>query len=260
MNRIDKLFSTKKKKILSIFFTAGFPLLDSTAGIIKDLTGAGVDMIEIGVPFSDPLADGPVIQNSSQKALQNGMSLRLLFEQLKDIRNHVQIPLILMGYTNPVLKFGIEKFCGKCKDTGIDGVILPDLPFEIILDSYPELFEKYNLHNILLISPQTSAGRIRMIDKISRGFIYLVSSSSTTGIKKGFSEAQKSYLRKIKKMDLVNPGIIGFGISDSFTFNEACKVAHGAIVGSAFIRMLEENGAGSENIRRFVCEIRGSCE
>jgi tryptophan synthase alpha chain len=256
MNRINKLFQTRGGNILSIYFTAGYPLIDSMAGIIKDLAISGVDMIEIGMPFSDPLADGPVIQKSSEEALRNGMNINLLFNQLANIRSEVTIPLLLMGYINPVLKFGMENFCRKCSETEIDGIILPDLPPEIYLEQYSGLFEKYNLHNIFLISPQSDDERIRMIDKISRGFIYIVSSSSTTGVKAGFSEDQISYFKKIKEMALVNPGLIGFGISGSDTFAEACRMSHGAIIGSAFVKMLGDKGAGSESIKKFVDKIR----
>lgn len=260
MHRIDKLFQTKRKNILSIYFTAGYPITDSTTGIIKNLAMTGVDMIEIGMPFSDPLADGPMIQRSNEAALRNGMSISLLFKQLADIRNKVQIPLILMGYINPVLKFGIEEFCRKCNEVEIDGVILPDLPPETCLDLYPGLFEKYNLYNILLVSPQSDDGRIRMIDGISRGFVYMVSSSSTTGIKGVFSEDQISYFRRIKEMNLANPRLIGFGISDASSFNEACRMAEGAIIGSAFIKMLSESGASYDNISKFVSKIKGCRE
>jgi tryptophan synthase alpha chain len=258
MNRIDNLFLTKKKNILSIYFTAGFPLIGSTIEILHNLYKAGVDMVEIGIPFSDPLADGPVIQNSNVKALRNGMSLNLLFEQLTDIRREIQIPLILMGYINPIFKFGIVEFCRKCHNIEIDGVIIPDLPLEIYLDQYQIIFKKYNLHNILLISPQTCAERVRMIDKISRGFIYMVSSSSTTGIKGGFSDEQRSYFRKIREMNLGNPRLIGFGISDAVSFNEACKIAEGVVIGSAFIKLIEEKGAGYESIQGFIDVIRGN--
>ena len=260
MNRINKIFHTSSDNILSIYFTAGYPLIYSTAGIIKDLARAGVDMVEIGMPFSDPLADGPVIQKSSEEALHNGMSINLLFRQLTNIREEVTIPLILMGYINPVMKFGMENFCRKCAKTGIDGVILPDLPPEVYLEQYSRLFEKYNLHNIFLISPQSEDERIRMIDNISRGFIYMVSSSSTTGIKSGFSKDQISYFKRIKMMNLANPGLIGFGISDSDTFAEACRMAHGAIIGSAFVKMLDDNGTGSESIKKFVDKIRSSSQ
>ncbi|HOB84801.1 MAG TPA: tryptophan synthase subunit alpha [Bacteroidales bacterium] len=257
MNRIDKLFHTKKNNVLSIFFTAGYPLIDSTTEIIKFLADSGTDMIEIGMPFSDPLADGPLIQRSSETALKNGMSVKLLFDQLADIRKTVTIPLLLMGYLNPVLKFGMDNFCNKCAATGIDGVILPDLPPDIYVEKYSGLFEKYGIYNILLITPQTEPERIKMIDSISRGFIYMVSSSSTTGIKGGFSEDQKTYFRRIKEMNLSNPLLIGFGISDSGSFDEACKAANGAIIGSSFIKMFAEDGADSENIRRFIDSIKG---
>ncbi len=257
MNRIDNLFLTKKKNILSIYFTAGFPLIGSTIEILYNLDKAGVDMVEIGMPFSDPLADGPVIQNSNVKALQNGMSLNLLFEQLENIRKEIQIPLILMGYINPIFKFGIEEFCRKCHNIEIDGLIIPDLPLEIYLDQYQIIFEKNKLHNILLISPQTSNERIRMIDKISRGFIYMVSSSSTTGIKEGFSDEQRSYFKRIMEMSLGNPRLIGFGISDNTSFKEACQIAEGVVIGSAFIKLIEKKGADYENIRQFIGRVRG---
>jgi len=257
MNRINELFQTRNGNILSIYFTAGYPLVDSTAGIIKYLAMAGVDMIEIGMPFSDPLADGPVIQKSSEEALRNGMSINLLFRQLANIRREVTIPLIIMGYLNPVLKFGMEKFCRKCAETEIDGVILPDLPPEVYLEQYSMLFDKYNLHNILLISPQSSDERIRMIDNISHSFIYMVSSSSTTGIKGGFSKDQISYFKRIKEMNLTNPALIGFGISDHKTFINACKHASGAIIGSAFVKELGEDGDVADKICKFVKGIRG---
>jgi tryptophan synthase alpha chain len=257
MNRIDTLFQTKKNNILSIYFTAGYPLIDSTAGIIKDLAMAGIDMIEIGMPFSDPLADGPVIQKSSEEALHNGMNINLLFNQLADIRSQVTIPLVLMGYINPILKLGMEGFCHKCDEIEIDGVILPDLPPEVYVDQYQGLFEKYNLYNILLISPQSHDERIRMIDSISRGFIYMVSAASTTGIKGSFSEDQISYFKRIKGMNLMNPRLIGFGISDASSFAEACRMAHGAVIGSAFIKILGDKGANSETIKQFISEIRG---
>jgi tryptophan synthase alpha chain len=257
MNRIDELFQTRRGNILSVFFTAGYPLIDSTTGIIKHLSEAGADMIEIGMPFSDPVADGPVIQKSSEKALRNGMSIEILFKQLANIRDNISIPLLLMGYINPVLKFGVEKFCRKCAETGIDGVILPDLPPDVYLDRYSELFEKYGIHNILLITPQTDAERIRMIDKICRGFIYMVSSYSITGIKGDFTEEQLSYFSRIKNMNLINPRLIGFGISDKQAFIKACGLAQGAITGSAFVKMLSETGGDYENIKKFVQNLRG---
>ena len=201
-NRIDLLFETKKKNILSIYFTAGFPRLNDTVEIIQQLQKNGADLVEIGIPFSDPTADGPVIQHSNETALKNGMSLRLLFEQLKDIRNTINIPLILMGYFNPVLQFGVEEFCKKCNDTGIDGVILPDLPLEEYEDRYQELFKNYSLQNILLITPQTSDARILKIDASSSGFVYIVSSASTTGAGKKVKDFHKDYFERIHKMDL----------------------------------------------------------
>jgi tryptophan synthase alpha chain len=257
MNRIDKLFQNKRKNNLSIYITAGYPQIDSTTEIIKYLSDSGVDMIEIGMPFSDPLADGPVIQGSSEQALKNGMNMKLLFDQLADIRKTITIPLLLMGYINPVLRFGMENFCRKCADTGIDGIILPDMPPELYSGHYSGLFEESGLYNILLISPQTENERIWMIDRISRGFIYMVSSSSTTGIRRSFSEEQIAYFRRIMEMKLHNPLMVGFGISDKQSFDIACRESAGAIIGSAFIKMLHEKGADPEDIRRFLNEIRG---
>jgi tryptophan synthase alpha chain len=256
MNRIDKLFKEKPGNILSIYFTAGYPKLDSTADIIRTLEDAGTDMIEIGMPFSDPMADGPVIQHSNEKALQNGMNLNLLFNQLRNIRETVKIPLLLMGYLNPVVQFGFENFCRKCSEIGIDGVILPDLPPLVYTEEYHHLFEKYKLYNILLITPQTNNDRIRYLDNISRGFVYLVSSSSVTGIKGSFSEEQVVYFKRIKAMGLKNPGLIGFGISCQSTFKGACENAEGGIIGSAFVKILGQDWNIDENIRQFVKEIK----
>ena len=258
MNRIEALFEKKNKNILSIYFTAGFPGLESAPGIISAITSGGGDMIEIGIPFSDPLADGPVIQESSATALRNGMNIRLLFEQLADIRKITSLPLILMGYLNPVLKMGVGEFCRRCSETEIDGVIIPDLPPEIYQTRFKPLFKKYGLDNILLISPESDNERIRWIDAAGSGFVYMVSSSSTTGIRAGFSEYQLSYFKRINKMNLSKPRLIGFGISDSRSFNEACKYANGAIIGSAFIRKLKEKGAGEDTIRQFITDIRGN--
>lgn len=256
MNRINQLFQQKKENILSIYFTAGHPTLDSTVDTIKTLEKSGVDMIEIGMPFSDPLADGPVIQDSSSKALKNGMSIKLLFEQLKDIRRNVNIPLLLMGYINPVYQFGIENFCKKCKETGIDGVILPDLPLNEYQEQYQKYFEENDLRFIFLITPQTSPERVRMIDAISNGFIYMVSSSSTTGAKGNIADKQVEYFTRIKAMNLKNPLVIGFGISNRETFTHACHYANGAIIGSAFVKKLD--GAKDErDIAAFIGEILG---
>ena len=257
MNRIDKLFREKKGTILSVYFTAGYPRLDSTAGIIGALAEAGADMIEIGMPFSDPVADGPVIQHSSEKALRNGMNLKLLFDQLTEIRHEVKIPLLLMGYLNPVMQFGVENFCRECTRTGIDGVILPDLPPIVYKEEYFSIFNMYNLYNILLISPQSSVERITAIDKISRGFVYMVSSSSVTGSKGNFSDDQISYFKRVGEMKLRNPVLIGFGISNHETFINAGKFARGGIIGSAFVNILEQDGNDFENINQFMKEIRG---
>jgi tryptophan synthase alpha chain len=255
MNRIDQLFKQKEKNILSIYFTAGHPDLNSTVSIIQTLAKEGVDLIEIGIPFSDPVADGPVIQQSSQKALDNGMSLKLLFEQLKDIRKLVEIPLILMGYINPVLQFGVEAFCRKCAEVGIDGIILPDMPLDIYTEEFKISFEKYGIYNIFLATPQTNDERYRQLDTNSRGFLYMVAASSITGTRKKFEKYQIEYFRRVKKLDLKLPRLIGFGISSLETFQLACKYANGVIIGSAFIKALEQKGELKTNIRDFVRSI-----
>ncbi len=253
MNRINlKLQETKK--ILSIYFSAGYPNLDDTVKIIQDLEKNGVDMIEIGLPFSDPLADGPTIQESSTQALLNGMTTQVLFDQLEAIRKTVSIPLIIMGYFNPMLQYGVENFCKKCAEIGIDGLIIPDLPVNVYADEYKATFEKYGLKNIFLITPQTSDERIRFIDSVSEGFIYMVSSASVTGSQSGFGNTQETYFKRIAGMNLKNPQIIGFGISNKETFNQAIQFAKGAIIGSAFIKNLTENGI--ESIGEFVKAIR----
>lgn len=256
MNRINQLFRTKQGNILSIYFTAGFPRLDSTLTIIRRLEEAGADMVEIGMPFSDPMADGPVIQKASDAALKNGMSLKVLFSQLEGVRGKVKIPLLLMGYMNPVYRYGIENFCRKCSDTGIDGIILPDLPLDVYIAKYESLFRESGLHNIFLISPQTSEDRIRKIDTVSDGFIYMVSSSSTTGEKGSFSKEQVDYFERINSMNILNPRLIGFGISDRISFSTACKYSNGAIIGSAFIRMLSAGKDISKGIPHFINGIR----
>jgi tryptophan synthase alpha chain len=257
MNRIDRLFKEKQKNILSVYITAGYPSIDSTAGIVKSLEESGTDMVEIGMPFSDPMADGPVIQRSNEEALRNGMSLKVLFSQLNDIRKDVQIPLLLMGYLNPVIQFGMEDFCRQCQETGIDGVILPDMPPSVYMEEYFNIFEKYNLFNILLISPQSDNDRILTIDNISRGFIYMVSSSSVTGVRTNFSDDQISYFKRVRDMKLKNPGLIGFGISNRDTFRSACQYASGGIIGSAFVKMVGQEGNSADRIEGFVKEIKG---
>ena len=244
MNRIqNKLSSTKK--ILSIYFSAGFPNLNDTKSLIKNLAENNVDMIEIGLPFSDPLADGPTIQASSTQALKNGMTTEILFNQIKDIRETIEIPLIIMGYFNPILQFGTENFLKKCKETGIDGLIIPDLPLEIYLSEYKELFESYGIAMIFLITPQTSTERIRLIDANSNSFIYMVSSSSVTGSRDSFDNEQLNYFERIANMNLKNPQIIGFGISNKTTFQQATKHQKGAIIGSSFIQYISKNGIHS---------------
>ncbi|WP_232530416.1 tryptophan synthase subunit alpha [Flavobacterium columnare] len=266
MNRINKLFTSKLhataspsfggvgEAILSLYFTAGYPSLNDTVHIIQELEKNGVDMIEIGLPFSDPLADGPTIQESSTVALENGMTSALLFEQLKDIRQTVQIPLLIMGYLNPILQFGVEKFCQQCAQVGIDGLIIPDLPLEIYQEEYQAIFEKYNLKNIFLITPQTSDERIRQIDAVSNSFIYMVSTASVTGSQTGFGEEQMAYFERIAQMQLNNPQVIGFGISDAETFQQATTHQQGAIIGSAFIKHLTANGV--DGIGNFIKKIR----
>ncbi len=253
MNRIAQKLQ-EDKKILSIYFTAGFPNLDDTVQIIQNLEKSGVDMIEIGLPFSDPLADGPTIQQSSTQALEDGMSTQLLFEQLKNIRQSVAIPLIIMGYFNPMLQYGVEEFCKKCAEIGIDGLIIPDLPVDVYAEQYKSIFDKYGLLNIFLITPQTSDERIRFIDSVSEGFIYMVSSASVTGSQTGFGASQEAYFERIANMNLKNPQIIGFGINDAQTFKQATTYAKGAIIGSAFIKYIRANHG--KNIPEFVKEIR----
>ncbi len=253
MKRIQNKLS-ENNKLISIYFTAGYPKLDDTVEILQQLEKDGVDMIEIGLPFSDPLADGPTIQASSQLALKNGMTTEILFQQLKEIRNTVSIPLIIMGYFNPVLQFGVENFCKKCAEVGIDGLILPDLPLAEYEEHYAEIFKKYDLLNIFLITPQTSEERIRMIDTASEGFIYMVSSDSVTGSSSGFGVSQEEYFKRVESLQLKNPQIVGFGINNSGTFQQATKHAKGAIIGSAFIKMLSEKGLAG--ISSFIKSIR----
>ena len=253
MNRIQEKLQ-EDKKLLSIYFTAGYPKFNDTVSIIEDLEKNGVDMIEIGLPFSDPLADGPTIQESSTKALRNGMTTEKLFQQLKDIRKTVNIPLIIMGYFNPMLQYGVEEFCKKCEEIGIDGLIIPDLPVDVYSEKYQAVFEKYNLINVFLITPQTSAERIGFIDSVSNGFIYMVSSASVTGTTSSFGNDTKDYFKRISGMNLKNPQIVGFGISDKQSFKEATEYSNGAIIGSAFIKQLTKNGV--ESISEFVKTIR----
>lgn len=240
MNRIQQLFDRKRENILSVYFTAGYPALDTTREIIGELQQQGADMIEIGIPFSDPMADGEVIQNAATQALRNGMSLHKLFAQLHDIRSEVDIPLILMGYLNPVMQYGFENFCRSCRETGIDGMIIPDLPFKDYLEKYKAIAEKYDLDVIMLVTPETSEERIRLIDENTGGFIYMVSSAATTGAQQSFDEAKQEYFHRIAAMNLRNPCLIGFGISNRETFDTACRNASGAIIGSQFVKLLAQ--------------------
>lgn len=255
MNRIDELFKKKKERVLSIYFTAGFPELEDTLPIMEAIEAAGADIIEIGVPYSDPIADGPTIQESNMVALENGMSLKKLFSQLQDMRQSITLPVVLMGYLNPIMQYGMEAFCQKCKEIGVDGLILPDLPMQQYMDEFKSLFDQYDLRNTFLISPQTSEKRIREIDHHSTGFIYMVSSHSITGAKSGISGEQVTYFERVAAMNLNNPRLIGFGISDSETFTKASQYGHGAIIGSAFIKKIKDSKSLKADIKSYIQEV-----
>ena len=255
MNRIDQLFQKKNKRILSVFFTAGYPKLDDTASIVQSLEKNGADLIEIGIPFTDPMADGPVIQASNTVALENGMSVKRLFEQLSGIREKASLPIILMGYLNPIMQFGFERFCRNAADCGIDGIIIPDLPFAEYMDSYKAIAEKNGLRVIMLITPETSEARIRLIDEHTKGFIYMVSSASITGAKNAFGDANVAYFRRVNAMNLRNPRLIGFGISNKTTFDAACEEASGAIIGSRFVTLLGSQPDVDSAVRRLLADI-----
>lgn len=254
-NRIQNLFETKKENILSLYFTAGFPNLNDTLTILKHLDESDVDMIEIGFPYSDPLADGPVIQESSGQAIENGMTLNLLFEQLQSLRNITQKPIVLMGYLNVVLQFGEKEFIEKCARVGVDGIIIPDMPLHYYLSNFKELCEVNQVSNVLLITPETSEERIKQLDSYSSGFIYLVSSNSITGSTNAIT-FQTDYYQRIQSMKLQNPHLIGFGVHDKKTFETVCEFGSGAIIGSAFIKHLKEKGTSKESIQGFVEGIR----
>lgn len=256
MNRLQSLFNSKKSGVLNVYCTAGYPALDSTPRILKALQDAGADLVEIGMPYSDPLADGPVIQESSSIALQNGMSMALLFSQLKNIRKDIQVPLILMGYMNPVLQYGFERFCADAAAVGIDGLILPDLPMYEFETLYQPIIRKYGLDFIFLVTPETSDDRLRQIDTLSTGFLYAVSSSSTTGSNKQLTGSD-AYFEKLKNFGLKNPVLIGFGIHDKSSFDHAAAYANGAIIGSAYIRSLHGQNDVEKVTRDFVNKIRG---
>ena len=246
MNRINQLFQDSPKNLLSIYFCAGCPTLEGTADVIRTLERNGVHSIEIGIPFSDPMADGPVIQHAATRALKNGMTLKLLFDQLKDIRKEVQIPLVLMGYLNPIMQYGFKDFCRTCRETGIDGVIIPDLPFKDYMEEYRSIAEEQNVRIIMLITPETSEERIRLIDEHTDGFIYMVSSAAITGAQKDFNAQKQAYFQRIADMNLRNPRMIGFGISNKQTFETASAHAAGAIIGSKFVTLLDEEDGDTE--------------
>ncbi|WP_430810696.1 MULTISPECIES: tryptophan synthase subunit alpha [unclassified Carboxylicivirga] len=256
MNRLQALFSSKKD-ICSVYFTAGYPQLNDTLPVLRALENAGVDLVELGMPFSDPLADGPTIQASSEQALDNGMSLKVLFGQIKDLRPSISMPVVLMGYFNPVYKYGVEAFINSCKEVGVDGLIIPDLPFDEYRSKYQAMFEAAGIVNIFLITPQTSDERIAQIDTHSKGFIYQVSSSSVTGAKADVEQTQLDYFQRVDGLQLSTPRLIGFGISNSATFETACRFSSGAIIGSAFVKLLTDFGVDPERIKKFIEDIRG---
>ena len=253
MNRINQTLN-QDKKLLSIYFTAGFPQLEDTVPILEQLQEADVDMIELGLPFSDPLADGPTIQESSTQALRNGMTTDKLFTQLEGIRVRIHVPLIVMGYFNPMMQYGVERFCKRCQEVGIDGLIIPDLPADVYHEQYQSLFQQYGLLNMFLITPQTPDERIRYIDQVSEGFIYMVSSAATTGAQGSFGDTQQHYFQRIADMKLQSKLLVGFGISNAETYQSAVAHSQGAIIGSAFIKHLEANG--NQSVQAFVKTIR----
>ena len=252
MNRIDYLFQTKKERILSIYVTAGFPNLEDTLPVMEAIQAAGADIIEIGLPYSDPIADGPTIQESNTIALENGMSIKKLFTQLLCFRAKIHLPVVLMGYLNPIIQYGVEEFCKKCKEVGVDGLILPDLPLQQYAEEYQEIFEKYGLFNTFLISPQTSEKRIREIDQHSSGFIYMVSSHAITGGKSAISPEQLAYFERVEAMNLIHPRLIGFGISDAASFQMASRYSQGAIIGSAFIKQIKDSTDLNQDINTYI--------
>lgn len=255
MSRLQKLFSMKNRNVLNVYCTAGYPELNSTLTVMKSLEENGVDIIELGMPYSDPLADGPVIQASGSKALNNGMTISVLFEQLKELRKEINVPVILMGYMNPVLQYGFEKFCSNAAALGVDGLILPDLPEFEFESEYGDIIKKYGLDFIFLVTPETSEQRVRKLDALSSGFLYAVSSSATTGSDKDFNAVEK-YLQRLQSMQLKNPVLVGFGIKDKETFESACRYANGAIIGTAFIKELEKGEEIDSTIKTFIGQLK----
>jgi len=251
-NRINQLFSGKKENILSIYFTAGYPHLDDTLPIMSELQSQGVNMVEVGIPFSDPMADGPVIQASGNAALKNGMSLKILFSQLEGMRPEITMPVLLMGYLNVVMQYGLEAFCRDCQKVGVDGIILPDLPMKEYLEEYKPMMDRYGLAMVLLITPDTSDERIRAIDEHTSSFIYMVSSASTTGAQTSFNDSKQAYFRRINAMGLKNPRLIGFGISNKATLDAAFANASGAIIGSRFVECLTKTNSLKEAVNTLL--------
>ena len=256
MNRLTQLFEIKKKGILSVYFTAGYPNLQDTCSILQALETHGIDLAEVGIPFSDPMADGPVIQQSAGKALHNGMSLRLLFDQLKEIRSSVRMPLLMMGYLNPIMQYGFERFCQSCTEVGIDGMIIPDLPFADYLANYKSIADRHDLKMIMLITPETEEERIRLIDEHTEGFIYLVSSASTTGAQTTFDQSKQDYFTRVSEMKLRNPLLVGFGISNRTTLEAASAHTSGAIVGSKFIQLLGSCATPNAAVEELLVALR----
>lgn len=256
MNRINQLFQHNPHNLLSIYFCAGCPSLEGTADVIRTLEENGVDMIEIGIPFSDPMADGVVIQAAATQALRNGMSVRKLFEQLHDIRRHVRIPLILMGYLNPILHYGFEAFCRRCRDCGVDGLVIPDLPFEVYVEEFQATARRYGLSVAMFITPQTSDERIRRIDQATDGFIYMVSTAATTGARQAFDRSTTDYFRHVASLGLRNPCLAGFGISNRATLDAARRHAAGAIVGSQFVALLDSEPTPQAAVEALLRKLR----
>ncbi len=254
-NKLTQLFQTKKKNLLNVYCTAGFPKINSTKDVLLSLQESGVDMIEIGMPYSDPIADGPIIQQSNMLALQNGMTIELLFAQLNEVKNQLKVPIILMGYLNPVMQFGIERFCMEASNAGVSGIILPDLPMYEYGHLYKKYFTAHNLSFIFLITPQTSTERIKQADELSSGFIYAVSSSSTTGTTNS-AEDKQAYFSRIASLKLKNPFMIGFGIKDKTTYDNACTYAAGAIIGSAYIQAIGHSNNIATDTQNFIKTVR----
>lgn len=252
MNRINQLFQTKPGNILSIYYCAGHPQLDSTLEVLRALQNGGVDMVEIGIPFSDPMADGPVIQSAATQALKNGMTLRKLFEQLKDVRKEINMPLLMMGYLNVIYKFGFEEFCKQCQQCGIDGAIIPDLPFDLYMKSYKAIADRYDVRIIMLITPETSEERIRLIDENTNGFIYQVSTDATTGAQNSFSDRTIDYFKRIQAMNLTSPTLVGFGISNKATLEATRRYTKGSIIGSKFVKCLEQTTTPADAVEMLL--------